>query len=76
MQEYIVTGKKYLVENPQQLFEQIKGESSHTKDLELQDYLDNVVAEVINNMTKYKISLPAKAEDVIEVWKKMGVIEN
>lgn len=74
MKKYTISGKEYLVENSQQLFERIKSENSHTKDLELQDYLDNIVARSLNSLTKHKISLPAKTDDIIAAWRKIGLI--
>ena len=74
MKEYTVSGTKYLAENDTQLLEQIKIENAHTKDLSLQKYLDDVAANVINSMTSYKISTPAKAEDVVKIWKKIGIV--
>lgn len=74
--KYIVSNKEYLAETPEHLLEQIKIENSHTKNLELQDYMDNVAAHVINSMTEYKIALPAKAAEILEVWKKIGLIKD
>lgn len=73
MKKYIISKKEYVVETSERLLEQVKAENAHTKDLSLQDYMDNVAAKTINAMTKHNIPLPAKADDIIEIWKKIGI---
>lgn len=74
MHKYILSDQEYLVESSEQLLEEVKNENEHTKKLSLQDYMDNVAAKVINSLTDDKIDLPAKADDIVRVWKKVGVI--
>ena len=76
MKKYTISGKEYLAKTAEELLQQVKDENSHTKDLSLQDYMNNVAANVINSMTEYTIELPAKAEDIIEVWKKIGMLND
>ena len=75
MPKYIMSGKEYLVQTPEELLEQIKDESPFTKDLSLQAYIDNVAANVINSMTQYHITAPAKAKNIVEIWEKIGMVE-
>ncbi|MFT6105864.1 MAG: hypothetical protein ACJA0S_001277 [Rickettsiales bacterium] len=75
MIKYLLSKKEYLAINLEDLLRQIKNENSHTKDLSLQEYMDNVAAQVINNMTKYEVSKPATAQEIIDVWKRVGMIK-
>ena len=74
MKKYILSQKEYLVSSPEELLELVKNENSHTRDLSLQEYMDNVASKVINNMTEYKITIPANAKDIVEVWKKINML--
>jgi hypothetical protein len=75
MKKYIISGKEYSAKTAEELLEKVRGENSHTKNLSLQDYMNNVAANAINSMTGYNVELPAQAEDIVEVWKKIGMIK-
>lgn len=76
MRKYFISGKEYLSSTDEHLLEQVKAENPHTKNLSLQDYMDNVAANVINSMTEYNVPIPSKASSILEVWKKIGIIQS
>ena len=69
------SGKEYLTNTPEELLEKVKSENSHTKDLSLQNYMDNVAAKAINSFTKHHVPLPAKAKDILAVWQKIDLLK-
>lgn len=72
---YLVSGREYDVTSADALLEMVKGENAHTRNLPLQQYMDTVAARVINTMTPYNVELPAKADDIVAIWEKIGLIE-
>jgi len=75
MDNYVVSGKKYNANSEEELLNIIKNQNANTKDLSLQEYMDDIAGNVINSMTRNKIEIPAKAEDIVGVWEKMGILE-
>lgn len=75
MKKYIISGKEFSVKTAEELLDTVRGQNSHTKNLSLQEYMNNVAANAINSMTGYNVELPAQAEDIVEVWKKIGMIK-
>lgn len=73
--DYVVSEKNYRATSNDDLLMQIKDENPNTKDKSLQEYMDYIAENVINDMTRNKIKVPANSDDIVEAWERLGVLQ-